>query len=598
MHKGLVAVIVRDLMRDARAESPLRIWLPSCSSGEDAYSLAICLFEEFRKAGRQPHVRIFATDSDETMLTRARAGLCDASAASGLTDDLLRSYFHRISARGYQVTAALRGALVFGVHDISTDPPIFSRLDLISLRNLPAGLSAQRLNNLILRFHFALRNGGWLDFGPGPMYEIAAELFEPVSAEQALYQKRRSQGMMQRTEPNPDTAIAARKAQLEKELRAANSTIASMTDELEITNQRLHSSNAELRSINEELMVFNSELQLRVRNANETNADITALIASIDVAVVFLDTQLRIRRFSPGAANLLGLTLGNVGQTLSVGDSEFVDGGFAEEVKRVMAGSSANETEIPCAGGQWYLRRMRKIHESEGAPGAVITWIDITRTKTLQQDVLSVADLEQQRIGRELHDDIQQELTGLGLLAQNINESWTNADRDGARRLLARLVEGIVSANLRVRSLARGLVPIPVDAESLVPALARLVRSTQESSGIACEFEPLGAIRINGTETASHLYRIAQEALHNAVRHSRASKVRIRLDSRDDELLLEICDDGIGIVPRFQMHQGMGVRLMEHRCSLIGGRFAAEQQPTGGTRVSCRVPTGSRLSSE
>ncbi|HET9106537.1 MAG TPA: PAS domain S-box protein [Steroidobacteraceae bacterium] len=219
---------------------------------------------------------------------------------------------------------------------------------------------------------------------------------------------------------------------------------------------------------------------------------------------------------------------------------------------------------------------------------------DLSTDKALQEEILHIAALEQQRIGQELHDGTQQELTGLGLLAQNLSEQLRE-DGSGAAELAGRLAAGIAEANRRVRSVARGLVPVPVDADTLPAALADLARSTQESYKLACRFESRGRLRVPDAATATHLYRIAQEAVGNAARHARADAVLIRLSNEGHRLRLEIHDNGIGIRKRRGGGEGVGLRLMEHRCAAIGGRFRLEAGAGCGTIVSCTVsvPGGS-----
>lgn len=218
---------------------------------------------------------------------------------------------------------------------------------------------------------------------------------------------------------------------------------------------------------------------------------------------------------------------------------------------------------------------------------------DLSADKALQEEILHIAALEQQRIGQELHDGTQQELTGLGLLAQNLSEELRE-DGSGAAELAGRLAAGIAEANRRVRSVARGLVPVPVDAETLPGALGELARSTQESYKLACRLECPGRLKIADAATATHLYRIAQEAVGNAANHARADAVLIRLANADQRLRLEIHDDGIGIPKQRAGNGGVGLRLMEHRCAAIGGRFSVEARAGGGTVVSCTVPVPGR----
>jgi signal transduction histidine kinase len=417
-----------------------------------------------------------------------------------------------------------------------------------------------------------------------------ANLFEPVSVEWSLYRKRSSDITQPSGEPEPARELSHHKAYLEEELRIANRKIASMAEELEIANEELRGSNAELRSVNEELAVTNDELQHKVKALNATNHDLTTLITTIDLAVVFLDADLDIRRFTATAARLLKLALNNVGRSLSDVASELTHQ-YRDDVRRVIATLAPSEREIRSETGRWYLRRVLPYMANERALGAALTWVDITQAKSLQEEVSNIAALEQQRIGQELHDGSMQELTGLALLAQNLSDSLAREGRrSGERELADRLARGIGEANWHVRSLARGLVPVPIDADSLAPALAELARSTRETFGIACDFELLGQASVNDAGTATHLNRIAQEAVRNATSHSKADRISIRLGSNDGDLLLEVRDNGIGISDRTQMHQGVGLRLMEHRCSLMGARFIVEPQPGGGTVVACILP--------
>lgn len=216
---------------------------------------------------------------------------------------------------------------------------------------------------------------------------------------------------------------------------------------------------------------------------------------------------------------------------------------------------------------------------------------DMTEYKALQKEIVDVAMLEQRRIGQELHDGTQQELTGLGLLAQSLAESLSRSGATTASQVAARVARGIEQCNLQVRSLARGMVPVPVDREGLMTALAELARQTSEIHGLPCRFECPAPVEIDNDSEATHLYRIAQEAVSNATRHAKASAMWIRLEQVEGRLVLEVQDNGIGVqVPVAGVRgKGVGLRLMEHRCAMIGGNFAIDARPDGGTCIACSV---------
>ena len=230
------------------------------------------------------------------------------------------------------------------------------------------------------------------------------------------------------------------------------------------------------------------------------------------------------------------------------------------------------------------------VNAVEGLGLLVAVARDMTEHKALQQEILDVAMLEQRRIGQELHDGTQQELTGLGLLALSLAENLSRSGSVTAGRLAARVAHGIEQANQRIRQLARGMVPVPIDREGLMTALAELARQTTELHRLPCGFECPAAVEIENDNEATHLYRIAQEAVSNAIRHAKASAIWIRLERVDGRLLLEVQDNGIGVTMPVAPGRGVGLRLMEHRCGMIGGTFALEPRADGGTCIVCSVP--------
>lgn len=226
---------------------------------------------------------------------------------------------------------------------------------------------------------------------------------------------------------------------------------------------------------------------------------------------------------------------------------------------------------------------------------------DVTERKKLQRHLLNIVAEEQQRISLELHDGIQQELTGLslfaGVLRQTIRdlakaiESPDTKKQLNALRLLQdasdRLTQGLADTHRHVQELAHGIMPVSIDAEGLRDALDSLARGV--APNIACRFDHAGNVSIVDNTTASHVYRIAQEALNNAIRHGKADSVQIRLRETDGKFILEIEDNGVGFEP-FTTSHGMGLRTMEYRASLIGGILQFERAPQRGMIVRCSFP--------
>jgi PAS domain S-box-containing protein len=217
---------------------------------------------------------------------------------------------------------------------------------------------------------------------------------------------------------------------------------------------------------------------------------------------------------------------------------------------------------------------------------------DITRRKGLEREVLEIPALEQRRIGQELHDGVGQELTGLSLMADAL--AGRLKDSPAAQELAAKVLAGLERVHQQVRALSRGLVPVEVDPEGLRAALAELAARTSEQSGAACTFDGAGPVQVADAATATHLFRIAQEAVSNALRHGRARHVRITLGAEADTLTLGVRDDGVGVPGPLEESKGLGVRIMRNRAGVIGGTLTIGPAEGGGTLVTCILSRGNR----
>lgn len=563
--EALVQQAIAPRIRTASAADPLRVWVPACAAGEELYTIAICLLDEFEAAGRGAHLQLFATDTDAEALRLTRAGVYAPSALQGLSAGQLARYFEPAGEDRVRVRERLREPLNIAQHDALHDPPIFSRLDLISGRNLPAHPAPAAARHFAASAHFALREHGWLLLAARADASALLERFAPLASGAPVYGKRTGH-------PVPQHAEAP---------------LAGLSAGPEAANAELSALRTRLRSLGEERAVHELELQHTARALEASNADLGRLIDLLDVAALFLDPDERIRRFAGSAERLLAITADDLGRSLATLTSPLIDAALLRAVRHAVATDSSVQQDIPVQAHRWYLRRIQPHATTSPADGVLITWSDITPLKALQREVARIGALEQQRIGLELHDGIQQELTALGLFAQNLTEAL---DARGERQRAGRLTEGIAATNRHVQALARGLVPVPIDADSLAPALAELARSTGELTQIGCEFTLEGKIRMPNSDTATHLYRIAQEAVRNATRHARADRILIQLSAHEGGVRLEIRDNGVGLPPRAEFGRGVGLRLMEHRCALIGGTFAVQSESDGGTRVVCTLP--------
>ena len=214
---------------------------------------------------------------------------------------------------------------------------------------------------------------------------------------------------------------------------------------------------------------------------------------------------------------------------------------------------------------------------------------DITDRRTLEKEILSISDMERRRIGQDLHDGLGQMLTGIGLIARNLARKLEKSHPDIAEEVVE-ITDLIREADEFARGLARGLVPVDLEANGLVSALGRLAGGAERLFGIRCTFEELGEVLIHDNSIATHLYRIAQESVSNAVKHGRAQHVKISLAGGNRQIRLRIQDDGVGFrTEHDEETRGMGVRIMHHRARIIGANLEIQRSVEGGTTVMCTV---------
>jgi two-component system CheB/CheR fusion protein len=225
----------------------------------------------------------------------------------------------------------------------------------------------------------------------------------------------------------------------------------------------------------------------------------------------------------------------------------------------------------------------------------VITGIKETvekKTKELrlaERKILEIAGLEQRRIGQDLHDSLGQELTALSLLADNLAHSLT--DKGPQTAALDKIIAGLKRAQAQVRELSQGLMPVDVDPEGLMAALRELAKRST-SADVACRFSCQQQVLVDDNAAATHLFRIAQEAVHNALKHSKAKAIDINLAHKDGQITLQVKDNGVGIKKTDLEKAGLGLTSLRYRADLINARLDITSGDNGGTLVSCSVTAG------
>ena len=212
---------------------------------------------------------------------------------------------------------------------------------------------------------------------------------------------------------------------------------------------------------------------------------------------------------------------------------------------------------------------------------------EMVERRRLDEEIAQVADRERRRLGHDLHDKLGQHLTGTALAAQVLKEKLAARccpETNDAEKLVQCLEEGIDFT----RNLARGFFSPELRAEGLVVALQNLAETISEQSDIKCVLHGDELIPIHDATVANQLYRIAQEAVTNSIKHAGASHIHIRLAMDGSELCLSIVDDGVGF-PDKPRSEGLGLHLMRHAAALSGGSFNIRRNGARGTIATCRV---------
>lgn len=210
------------------------------------------------------------------------------------------------------------------------------------------------------------------------------------------------------------------------------------------------------------------------------------------------------------------------------------------------------------------------------------------RVARLEREILEISEQERRRIGQDLHDGLCQQLAGIELMSQVLEQNLSKRSKADAARAgeIARYVREAIG---QTRSLARGLSPVTLESEGLASALIELGAGAEKLFGVACQVECPGRVVVEPLSVATHLYRIAQEAVTNAIKHGKATKILIRFESSDHRVVLTITDNGSGFGQMPPQQTGMGLRIMQYRSGMVGGTLKMENGPAGGARVVCTV---------
>ncbi|MBN2505336.1 MAG: PAS domain-containing protein [Verrucomicrobia bacterium] len=548
----------------------LRAWVPGCSTGEEAYSLAIVFKEAIEQSKPKGNfaLQIFATDLDRDAIDKARQGVFPANIAADVSPERLNRFFAK-NEHGYQVRKEIRDLVIFAPQNLIMDPP-FTKLDILSCRNLLIYLAPEVQKKLIPLFHYSLNPSGILVLGSAETIGGATDLFAPLGGKSRLYRRTESAlpsepvefpssfsaaspgAVEARPAPHPPSSLEsladqlvlqryappavlvndkgdifyisgrtgkyleppagranwnlfamareglryelagafqkalrqqqsvtlhglkvgtiggeqcvevtlqrleeagplqglvmivftdmapplaakaavraskphagiARVAELEQELqqvraearttheemqtsqeelRSANEELQSTNEELQSTNEELTTSKEEMQSLNEELQTLNTELQAKVDELSRASNDMKNLLDSTDIATLFLDKELHVRRFTSQATSLFKLIPGDVGRPITDLVSNLNYPTLGDDVREVLRTLASTEKPVAARDGRWFTMRIMPYRTlDDRIDGVVITFGDITAAKTLETKLRTKQAGLEKRVG-------------------------------------------------------------------------------------------------------------------------------------------------------------------------------------------------------
>jgi len=331
------------------------------------------------------------------------------------------------------------------------------------------------------------------------------------------------------------------------------------------------------------------------QRAEAERAFLATIVESSEDAIYVRTLDGAIISWNAGAERMFGYTareaIGRPASILVPADRLGEVNHIAEKVTRGERVEHYETVRVRKDGSQVYVSLTNSPMRDAGGKVSGISTIarDITKRKQLEAQILEINETLQRRVGQDLHDGLSQQLRGIAYLSHVLQQTLTDKALPEAKDA-ARISELLHNAISQTRDLARGLTPVKLEADGLMSALSELASGIKSIYGIACRFTCPEPVLIPNRTTAIHLYRIAQEAVQNAVKHAKPGRVQIDLTRTDHSIKLTVTDDGNGLPKNFMKSTGMGLKIMDYRARTIGAMVEFQRRAEGGTALSCVLP--------
>ncbi len=406
-----------------------------------------------------------------------------------------------------------------------------------------------------------------------------------------------------------------------EELRSANEEIQSSNEELQSTNEELETAKEELQSTNEELNTVNDEMQTRNLQLTQAGNDLSNLLSSVNIPIVMLGNDLRIRRFTPVSQRALNLIPSDVGRPISDINLNLEIPRLDRLLAEVMETLTPKVMEVKDLSGRTHSLRIRPYRtEDNKIEGVVMVLVDVdllriptevlgdtatgglpntseegnSALRAFSAGLLIAQERERYHLSRELHDDLTQRLALLELNLETLQRKHPTPGQLAEN--LQSFREQVTGLSEDLRRIAYRLHPSVLDDLGLAVAAETYVRYFSERENIQVAFHHTNIPAIVDADAALCLYRVLQESLHNISKHSGAHSAQVSLAGFDGMLRLTVKDAGSGFDAKaIRGKGGLGLRSMEERAHLLGGTFRINSDGKG-TEVVVEVPHAPKAS--